>query len=277
MEKPNQISGGILQVNPAIGDALAKGTIILIRRMHTEAKAELQFLFKHPGYAMDGLVPDDVTDGDLPGRARILINQLMEKYQSVFSRWANVAVKKMMGQTMRNSAASLNLSLKEMGEQMTVRMDITNPRILEIVKASSQEAASLIKTIPEQYLSKVGEETMRSISSGRGLADLVPYLQKHYGQNIRKARNVALDQSKKVFEKVNAERCKAVGIEEFEWIHSGGGREPRKSHMEWNRKIFRYDDLPDAHDGFGPVLPGQAPFCHCKQRPIFRIKQSNDQ
>lgn len=275
MEKPNQISGGILRVNPAIGNELAKGTIILIRRMHNEVKSELKTLFEHPGYALDSLIPEDVEFGDLPARARIVISQVMEKYQGVFSKWAKVAVKRMMARTLRNSAGSLNLSLREMGEQMTVRMDITNPRIAEIVKASTFEAASLIRTIPEQYLGSVSEATMRSITTGRGLADLVPYLQKHYGQNVRKARNVALDQSRKAFSSINSERCKAVGIEEFEWVHSGGGMHPRKQHQDWDGEIFRFDDLP-IDDTFGPVLPGQAINCRCTQRPVFRIKQEAD-
>ena len=43
------------------------------------------------------------------------------------------------------------------------------------------ENVGLIKSIPAQYLNGVQGAVMRSITTGNGMQDLVPYLQKHKG------------------------------------------------------------------------------------------------
>ena len=100
----------------------------------------------------------------------------------------------------------------------------SDARLEEVIKASTQEAANLIKSIPVNYINEVQGQVMRSITTGQGLKDLVPYLTKKYHGNVRKAKNVALDQTRKAYQSINTSRLKSLGVKKFIWVHSGGGK-----------------------------------------------------
>jgi len=233
--------------------------------MSEEAERELKKMFNDPGYAMDAV------DGNPASRARIIINYLKRKYGTYFNRLSKAATERMIRQTIRHSSATLNMSLKDVAEDLELDPAFLNSgRLREIVQASTQEAAQLIKTIPEQYLSQVQGQVMRSITTGSGLQTLMPFMREKYGQNVRKARNVAHDQTRKAYSSISNARMQAAGIEEFEWCHSHGGKTPRPQHEEWNGKTFRFDK-PPVDDTFGPVLPGIAINCRCFARPILKF------
>jgi SPP1 gp7 family putative phage head morphogenesis protein len=104
------------------------------------------------------------------------------------------------------------------------------------------------------------------------MQDLIPFLDAKYGQNIRHARNVAHDQTRKAFTNISTARLKAAGVKKFEWRHSHGGRTPRKLHEELNGKVFSYDDPPYIGDMYGQKvygLPSQMPNCRCFAKPII--------
>ncbi len=271
-----RIVGGALVPNVAIAEKYASPVQDLIRQMARETHADLAAMFNAPGYAMDDERRRlrDVKDGSPAARARIIINRLMDKYRVRFNDLAASATKRMIRATVKHVDKTAGMSLREMSKDLQVT-DFWSPRLTEIVAASTQEAVQLIKTIPERFLAQVQGETMRAITSGRGLADLTPFLQKHYGEATRKAKNVALDQTRKAYGNLAAQRMRDVGIKKFIWKHSHGGHEPRKQHQEWDGKVFRYDDLP-VDDRFGPVLPGQAIGCKCFGRPCIDFGDDDD-
>jgi SPP1 gp7 family putative phage head morphogenesis protein len=257
--------GGALISSASIADQYQKAIIALIRKMHDDADREFRRMFNDPGYAMDAI------DGNPASRARIIINYLKRKYGKYFNKLAQVATDRMIRQTIRHSTVTLNMSLKEIAKDLELSPEfLKSGRLKEIVMASTQEAAQLIKTIPEQYLSQVQGQVMRSITNGTGLETLVPFLREKYGQNVRKARNVAHDQTRKAYSSISNARMQSAGIEEFEWCHSHGGKTQRKQHLEWNGKTFRFDD-PPKDEQFGPVLPGIAINCRCFARPILKF------
>jgi len=264
------ITGGALLPSAAIADDYQRAVVILIRKMADETKRELRRMFDDPAYAMDA-----IADGNPASRARIIINRLIEKYEPIFNKWAKKSTDRMIARTLKSSTITLGMSLKEFGEHIDIRADLMNDRMREIITASTNEGAQLIKTIPSSYLAEVQGQVMRSITSGRGLQDLIPFMNTHYGQAVRKARNVAFDQTRKAYASVNAARLQASGVKKFEWRHSHGGKNPRKQHEEWNGKIFSFDDLP-IDDRFGPVIPGQAIGCGCFAKPVLSFGDDDE-
>jgi SPP1 gp7 family putative phage head morphogenesis protein len=262
------IVGKPLIPSAAIGDKYAKAVQALIREMARETAAELKAMFAAPGYALDGK-HDHIEDGSPAARSQIILNKLMKKYRGKFDDLATMATDRMIKATLKHVDVTSGLSLRELGAGLELP-DYWSARLREIVAASTKEAVQLIKTIPERFLSQVQGETMRSITSGRGMADLTPFLAEKYGQNMRKAKNVALDQTRKAYSNLAAQRMQDAGVEEFEWRHSNGGHDPRKQHQGWNGKVFRYDD-PPVDETFGPVLPGQAINCRCFARPVLKF------
>lgn len=281
------LRGSVLNPNAAVQQEYTAGVLALIRRMCDETKKELNAVFAAAAHdAMDeeddkGGSETRQREGAIPGhanvssQARIAMNRLADKYEPLFSKWAKKATKRMMDRTLKGSAVSLNMSIKDMSADVTLKSMTMSPKLLDIVTASTNEAVSLIKLIPTKYLGNVQGAVMRSIVSGNGLQDLQPYLTKQYQGNVRHARNVALDQTRKAYSGMTAARMEAVGITEYEWIHSSGSKEPRALHIAMSGNIYKLSDPPVIDEATGERgIPGQAIFCRCKMRPI--VKFSDD-
>src|SRR5690606_26007916 len=123
---------------------------------------------------------------------------------------------------------------------------------------------------------------MRSITTSNGLQDLIPALRERNVKVKNWAENVARDQTRKAYATINRTRMEETGIEEFEWIHSGGANQPRPFHMHkfpagLNGGIFRFDDPPVIDEKTGERgFPGQLPYCGCTMRPVIRFKKDTE-
>lgn len=224
-------------------------------RMYRDTRRELEGAFEA------GPLHTAMDDG-ITSQARIRINALMEKWNRRFNRLAKKSVRKMIARTLRNSAVTVNMSLKEVGKGLEIDTTATNERLQQVIHASTEEASMLIKRIPQQFLTEVQGQVMRSITSGQGIKDLVPYLTKKYEGDVRWARHVAMDQTRKAYASMNQSRLQAVGCESYIWVHTGGSRYPRKEHIEMSGTEYRWDDPPVIDKRSGEKgHPGTAPFC----------------
>lgn len=263
MKRTGELKGKTLRPNAVIEAKYRKAVLKLVRDFGKDVNAEIEKLFQR-------LTMDAAQDESLTSQARILINGMLSKWEPVFNERAKVLTDRMIRETAKNSNITAGLSLRELSEHFKLDPNKIDEATREIIKASTQEAANLIKLVPQKYLGKIQGAVMRSITSGEGLKELNPVLRKYYGEMRRHTRNVALDQTRKAYNSITAGRLKGVGVQEFEWIHSGGGKHPRKQHQRWSGQVFRFDKLP-VDDRFGPVLPGQAINCKCTMRPVVRI------
>jgi len=132
----------------------------------------------------------------------------------------------------------------------------------------------LIKIIPYKFLNEVQGQVMRSITTGKGMEDLVPFLTKKYKGNVKHARLVALDQTRKAYQSINTTRLKTLGVKKFIWIHSGGGKEPRELHKRMSGNEYSFDSPPFigvmyGNDVYG--LPGDLPNCRCICKPVINF------
>ena len=115
---------------------------------------------------------------------------------------------------------------------------------------------------------------MRSITTGKGMEDLVPFLNKKYRGNIRHERLVALDQTRKAYQSINTVRLKAMGVKKFIWVHSGGGKEPRIDHIKMSGNEYSFDNPPVIGIMYGNEvrgLPGDLPNCRCICKPVINF------
>lgn len=263
-----------------IGAEYAAGLQRLVRELYAEVEAEMRRVFEEHVHhaandsAMDA--PDDQPWGNVSSQARIALNRLLEKYQPKFDKWARDGTGRMIDRTVKHSNATLRISLREMSETMTtLPLTAMSDRLREVITASSNQAAGLIKLIPARYLQEVGGQVARSITSGQGLADLVPYLTKKYHGDIRWARLVALDQTRKVYSAVNAAKMEQIGVKQYRWIHTPGSWHPRKLHERMSGNVYSLDDPPVIDERTGERgIPGQAIFCRCTMQPIVKFGES---
>ena len=89
-------------------------------------------------------------------------------------------------------------------------------------------------------------------------------------KTVNRGVNIARDQTRKAYNNLNAARMRKVGVTEFIWRHSGGGRNPRDLHQNvLNGKKFSLDDLPVIDERTGETgIPGQAINCKCTMEPV---------
>lgn len=241
----------------------------LAREMTKITRREVEGLFKAHGSVMDGVA----MDASLASQARILCNALMGRFQKLFNDKAWPLAERMVGQQDAASKSSLAQSLKAMSGGLTIKTDIFNRQLGDITKAAVAENVALIKSISTDYINQVQGSVMRSITSGQGLKDLIPALENYEGVTHRRAKNIALDQTRKVYSAINRERMKAAGVKKFEWLHTGGSQKPRQLHIEMNGNIYEIDNPPIIDERSGERgLPGQAVNCRCRMLPVFEFE-----
>lgn len=209
-------------------------------------------------------------DASVASQAKILTDKLTEKFDQLFGRKVKPVVDKMVSASSRASSSSLKRSLKSMSKDVTLKTDVLSGPLKEVLKASINENVELITTIGADYLTRVKGQVMRSIATGNGLEDLVPALKRYKGYTERKAKNVALDQTRKVYNQLNKGRMESAGIKQGKWLHSGGGQNPRKDHIALSGTIFDFANPPIIDKKTGERgFPGQAINCGCTFAPVI--------
>lgn len=248
----------------------------LVKQMAKETKKQITKLFK-------GDIADDffksqkrlkAMDASLASQARILLNSLSRTFENFFNLRATQLAKAMVKGTERTSTTNIQESLKQLSGGLTLKTSIVTSGQEENATALINENVSLIKSIPEEYLKDVTGSVMRSITTGRGLADLIPDLEKYEGISERRAKNIALDQTRKAYNSINRQKLLNNGIKQFEWGHSGGGLHPRESHIKIAGKIFSFENIEKEQAALGVPepdrgLPGEPINCKCYMRPII--------
>lgn len=239
----------------------------LVKQMTAQTQKSVVKLFK-THHAQDGMA----MDASVVSQARILMNSLTQKFEQLFGRKADPMATRMMDNTDKSSKSSLHSSLKELSGGLSLKTDVMTGPMKEVFSASVQENVGLIKSIPAQYLTEVQGAVMRSITTGQGLADLIPFLKSHEGMTIRRARNIALDQTRKAYNQLNKGRMAAVGIRKYEWLHTAGSQKPRQLHIQMSGNIYSLDDPPVIDDNTGERgIPGQAINCRCRMVPVIEF------
>ncbi len=218
------------------------------------------------------------TDASVSSKSKKLLNELMKKFEKLFSSKATELAEGMLSNSLKTSQSTLKTSLKQLSGGVALNTGVVPKGMEDVSQAIINENVSLIKSIPSEYLDKVSGAVMRSITTGNGLSDLEPEIKKYSGQTDRRVSLLALDQTRKAYNTINKQRMQSIGVKKFEWIHSGGGQHPRISHMKLDGKIFSFNDLPlKGEEGFvNGQFPGQAINCRCTMLPVIEFEDGEE-
>lgn len=271
--KKNVIRGHKLNYNAGDMAWYRHQLLILVRKMNATTKARMTELLKNnkKNTAMDAS-PVDIYS---------LLNELSLKFDNMFSDNAFPLSKKVVGKASKASKSTLESSLKKLTGGLTLKTDVLTGPLKKIVKDSIQENVDLIKSIPKKYFSQLRKNIFESITSGEGLTDLVPTIESvlpvvedYNGQTLRRATNIAFDQTRKAYNSINAGRMQEYGALKYEWLHSGGGNKPRIYHQfTLNGQIFSFDNPPIIDEKTGERgIPSQLPNCKCTMIPVVELE-----
>lgn len=194
------------------------------------------------------------------------IRDLGKRWVKKFDDMASAIAQKFTESGRKATDSSFQQALKDAG--FAVEFKVT-PVMRDAMNATIAENVSLIRSIPRQYSMEVEGIVMRGFTQGRDLAYITEELQKRHGVTGRRAANIARDQSNKLTATVTQARRVELGLFEAEWIHSGGGKEPRQSHVKAGKDKKKFDIREGCLIDGVHILPGQLINCRCSSRTIL--------
>jgi uncharacterized protein with gpF-like domain len=201
---------------------------------------------------------------------------LRRAMREMAARWlkrfdeASLKLAKWFGQSVeKRSSAALKKILKDGGFAIEFQM---TPAMRDILDATVNANVSLIKSIPQQYLTQVEGAVMRSVQVGGDLGTLSKELQARYGVTRKRAALISRDQNAKATAAMTRARQLESGLTEAIWMHSHGGKHPRPSHVKAGREKTRF---PIAEGWFDPdegrkIMPGELINCGCTSKPVLK-------
>ncbi len=156
----------------------------------------------------------------------------------------------------------------------------------EAFDAVVSENVALIKSIAVQHLHDVDVMVAQSVARGRDLATLTDQLgplvdlnrigmgrkpgesdKSLLARTRRRAALIARDQNNKATAVMDRARKQALGITQAKWMHSGGGKEPRPSHVTANGVL--YDVAQGCLIDGEYIMPGELPNCRCVSQAVI--------
>jgi len=242
----------------------------MVDRMNAATRRELERLYRTP----EGRAATVAMDASFSSMAAKLVRELTRRFTALFVDRAGGLAKAWAEGISRQSAVGLGQSLKDVSGGVTLKTDVVSGVVADVVRASIKQNVALIKSIPAKFFLEIEGEVMRSIQTGRGMADLQPFLEQRYGISKRRAALIARDQTSKATTAINRTRMQGLGVKKFKWLHSMGGKEPRPLHKNTlNGKVFSMDDPPVIDERTGERgFPGQLINCRCRMVPVIEFK-----
>lgn len=276
------IKGKILRIPASTQSRYVTAIDKYVIKMTAEVSKELHRLFKSD-FAKEHFGEETGMDASVGSQARILMNALTTKWEQLFGKLALGLSATMTDGMNRASANGSKASvadfpnLKDESAKLTISLRQLSPQTKELLKAATASSTSFIKSVPDNYMNTVSNGVYNSIVNGNGLADLVPLLDKQESKVRNWAHNTAMDQTRKVYNGLNAGRMKKIGITKGEWIHSGGSQHPRPMHQDFDGQIFDLSvGAPVGDDGGNMVMPGEEPNCRCTFAPVVEFNDDDD-
>jgi uncharacterized protein with gpF-like domain len=208
--------------------------------------------------------PEIAQDASPAATLNAAMSKLSRRWQKRFNDAAPDLAKYFATHAKDRSDFALKAALKKAG--FTVEFKVT-PIVNDVLQATTAENVGLIRSIGQEHLTEVQGLVMRSVQSGRDLGYLSEQLVERYGITKRRAAFIAFDQNQKATANITRVRQEALGLDEAVWLHSHGGKHPRKSHQEADGKRYKIKKgmLIDGEY----IWPGQKPRCRCVSRSVI--------
>lgn len=231
----------------ALIDAMHKSTIYWLRATYRAREGEI---------VQDSSPARDLAD-QLAKRASQW-KKMFAEHAPDLARWFISGVDRHASSATKQAAVALTGFGVSMKDTL-----VTN----NVLQASIIENVGLIKSIEEEYFTEIQGMVMRSVTAGRDLETLTKELQARYQVTKKRAKLIANYQNNKATAQMARVRQQALGVTKARWLHTGGGKNPRHSHVLANGKIF---DLSKGLKIDGEyIFPGELINCGCVGAPII--------
>lgn len=148
--------------------------------------------------------------------------------------------------------------------RQTLGVDIItgDQKIEAAMRVWEAENIALIKSIPQQALSRLQGQITEAVRTGQTLKQITDKIRDEFGVTDNRAQLIARDQVGKLNGQLTQQRQVDQGIDEYAWRGVLDQRE-RPEHVAREGKIFKWTEPPaDGH-------PGQPIRCRCTAEPVL--------
>lgn len=206
---------------------------------------------------------DYVRDG-VASDLKTAFNKLSRKYAQI-GVFAEQLATEFVGNAERENR---NRFIKSMNRAIGVDINfiIQNENLEDALAESVEWNVSLIRTIPTEYFRQIESIIYQGVLTGNTSGSMISQISELNGQQMKRARLIARDQSSKLNSNLNEKRQTNLGIEEYIWQTSRDGERVRESHRKKDGQVFRWDSPPEDTGH-----PGQDIQCRCVAIPVINL------
>lgn len=207
-----------------------------------------------------------------------LMKRLQLKWAKAFARVGSKIAADFIKSVEKGATSATFASLKSAG--IEAPKATYNKFVENTLKTSETFNTTLVTKVGEDIHNRVYEAVMLSLTSPdpaqQGTSGIQAALRNVKQFSAKRVDLIAKDQTSKLYCVLSDERMRQNGVEEFEWAHSGAGKESRISHEHVDGMRFKLDDkrlwevggeLKFKKGDIGP--PGWAIHCKCRKIPII--------
>lgn len=252
----------------------------MVRQMEQAVRAELVPLLRQEEHQFKR----DAIGADLIGA----ISGLRERFSGVSQIAASLAANFTEGVSDVQRARFTRMAARAIGVDQGQILEA--PGIAERLELAAANNAQLIRSIPEQYLSKIESTVFQNVAEGRSAGSIAEEIQKIGGVTKRRAQFIAKDQTQKLVSNLNQARQQALGVVGYRWRNSQdqrvrgnpAGLYPNAKFSHWTREGQYFLWEPSNKPPIAPNgkkyrqppadgAPGQAINCRCTSEPVFQF------
>lgn len=193
------------------------------------------------------------------------LKSVQERITDEFNVRAQKIAERYVKRTFRWTDKRLKRNLLDAG-MPTVQYQMTDA-YKDALAASIAENVSLIKSIPQRLHSRVEGVVSRAFARGSDWGGLYKELLASFRVTKSRAKLISSDQVAKATGNCVRLRQLEVGVRRAKWLHSGGGKKPRKDHQEANGKIYEVERGCKISGEY--IIPGELINCRCTCRSII--------
>lgn len=182
-------------------------------------------------------------------------------YYRKYEEIGRILSEELVRKTDARTRAQIRRKLKEIGWTISPIMNEPDKDILrEIIKNN----VALIKSIPQQYIRRVQQVTMKAVAIGGDKQKLTSMIKRVGEMSDNRAAMIARDQINKATQTLAVVNAQKFGATKGRWIHIPGKYSYRITHKEMNGKVFElakgmYDKEVGKY-----VKPGELYACNCQ-------------
>lgn len=261
MDKPVTVRA--VRPNVGIRFRYQRQMLALIEEMDASILYWLEAQYKKtpPALAMDAKLPSRAMQKKFKEIAR----QWQKRFDDAAPKIADAYLKG----SFKATDSAMRAALKDAGISVQFKMSAA---MRDAFNASLDENVGLIKSIPQHYLNQVEGIVSRNYAAGRDLATMVKELKALYPKAQSRAVLIARDQSNKANSVVENARRLQLGITQAIWLHSGGGKHPRKNHQAASGTVYdvrKGCPIKNEKGILEYIMPGQKINCRCVSRSVL--------